>query len=213
MIQKYRHISFDLDGTLVHTTPEYRHALVPRVVGELGGTIKEPRAVDRFWFEATRNDIIRDEFNIDPEKFWDLFHLYGTVEERDRHTHAYPDAERTLRELRRRGKGTSIITGSPQWIAEMEIGKLGQNSCDYRLCLARSAFPQKPDPKSFFHTLVHLKLTPEEVVYVGNSNDDAYFAKNAGVDFIYLERKEHEFQLDDYAVAKISSLDELLQQS
>src|SRR3989344_5912576 len=112
MLQNYRHISFDLDGTLVHTVPEYRHALVPRVVAELGGTIKESRSVDRFWFEASRNDIIRNEFDLDPSKFWDLFHLWSDAEERAQCTYVYPDVQVALRKLRKRGKGISIITGS-----------------------------------------------------------------------------------------------------
>ncbi len=116
MLEKYKHISFDLDGTLVHTMPEYRHKIVPEVVKELGGVIQNKFSIDKFWFESGRD--------------------------------------------------------------EMEIQK-------------------------------KLTIQPNETVYVGNSNEDAYFAKNAGVDFIYLERKEHQFDLRDYAIATIHSLSEL----
>ena len=210
MIQKYRHVSFDLDGTLVHTVPEYRHELVPRVVAKLGGRVREPRSIDRFWFESSRANIIRNEFELDPKKFWDLFHALDIAEERAHHTWLYPDAEPTLQELKRRGKGLSIITGAPQWIADMEIGKLTGVTCDYCLSITHSPYSEKPDPASFVHVMQHLGLEPHDVIYVGNSNEDAYYAKNAGVDFIYLERKEHEFDLKDYALATISSLSELL---
>ena len=45
--------------------------------------------------------------------------------------------------------------------------------------------------------------------YIGNSNEDAYYSKNAGVEFIYLERKEHEFDLKDYAITTIQTLEDL----
>lgn len=32
ILQEYKHISFDLDGTLVHTLAAYRHKIVPDVV-------------------------------------------------------------------------------------------------------------------------------------------------------------------------------------
>ena len=70
-------------------------------------------------------------------------------------------------------------------------------------------YKEKPDPKSFYFVLKKLAVDQEETLYIGNSNEDAYYAKNAGVDFIYLERKEHKFDLKDYAITTIHSLDEL----
>jgi phosphoglycolate phosphatase len=210
MLKKYKHIAFDLDGTLVHTVSEYRHKVVPEVVARLGGTISSPHAVDRFWFEAGRDKIIRNEFSLEPEKFWKLFRTIDAPEKRAAHTHAYDDAERTLRKLKDSDKIISIITGAPHFIAQMEIAKLNGAPHDFYFSITdNKEFIEKPDPKSFLYVLQKLSLNPSETVYVGNSNEDAQYAKNAGVDFIYLERKEHEFDLKNYAITTINSLDEL----
>ena len=55
MLKKYKHIAFDLDGTLVHTVPEYRYKIVPEVVSQLGGTIDSVHSIDKFWFEGGRD--------------------------------------------------------------------------------------------------------------------------------------------------------------
>jgi HAD superfamily hydrolase (TIGR01549 family) len=211
LVEKYNHFSFDLDGTLVHTLPEYRHDVVPRVVSELGGTVKDKSSIDRFWFESGRDEIIKNCFSLDPAVFWKLFRRKDLPEQRALYTQAYPDAEKSLHFLREKDKLISIVTGAPHWIAKMEIEKLNSAPYDYYLSITDSEYEEKPNPKSF--ELVMKRLALQEAtttVYIGNSNEDAYYAKNAGVDFIYLERKEHPFALDDYAVCAIHSLDELL---
>jgi phosphoglycolate phosphatase len=212
MLSKYKHIAFDLDGTLVHTISEYRHKVVPEVVSQLGGTIADPHSVDRFWFESGRDKIIQNEFNLEPEKFWKLFRVVDAPEKRSAHTAAYEDAEITLRKLKKFGKTLSIITGAPHAIAQLEIGKLNGAPHDFYFSITdNKEFTEKPDPASLHHVLQKLNFSPAETVYIGNSNEDALYAKKAGVDFIYLERKEHEFDLKDYAIATINSLDELFQ--
>ena len=106
-------------------------------------------------------------------------------------------------------KMVSIITGAPHWIAQMEIAKLNDAPYDFYLSITDSEFVEKPDPQSFHHALKQLSLKPQETLYVGNSNEDAYYAKNTGADFAYLERREHVFDKRDYAIASIHSLDEL----
>lgn len=210
MINKYRHISFDLDGTLIHTLASYRHALVPRVVAEIGGKIKEPHSIDKFWFEPNRDRIIINEFLIaNPGKFWDLFREYDVPVDRYKHTSAYADAEPAIRKLKEMGKIVSIITGAPHAIAQMEISRLNGAPHDYYFSITDNKYNSKPDPRSLNFVMTELGVGKEDTVYVGNSTEDARFAKNAGVDFIFLERKEHDFDLKDYILTTIHSLDQL----
>lgn len=209
ILSKYSHISFDLDGTLVHTIPAYRHKIVPMVVRKLSGTILNSHSVDKFWFEGVRDKTIQEDFNLKPDIFWDSFREIDTPEARSAHTFAYPDAERALIKLKDMGKTISIITGAPHWIAAMEIEKLNGAPHDFYLSLNDVKFGEKPDPAGFLYVLENLKKKPKDTVYIGNSSEDAYFAQKAGADFIYLERKEHEFSLEKEAIATIQSLDEL----
>ncbi len=210
MLSHYRHISFDLDGTLVHTVPEYRYWLVPKVIRELGGKENTQEVIDRFWFETNRDVIIESEFSIDAASFWRLFRTMDVMEQRSRHTHAYDDAEGVLRELKNQGKVLSIITGSPQPIADMEIAKLNGAPLDYYFSVTSSQYQIKPDPASFHHVLQKLAMRPEETLYIGNGNEDAEFAHNTGTDFIFLERKEHNFFLGQYSLKTIHTLHDLL---
>lgn len=209
MLSKYKHISFDLDGTLVHTVPEYRYKLVPQVINQLGGTVPDNHIVDRFWFEAGRDDLIKKEFRLNPEDFWKLFVASESLDERAAHTRVYDDVEQVLHKIKQLDKTISVITGAPHKIAELEVAKMNGAPCDFYMSIYNAGFDRKPDPASFHFVLEKLNFAPHETVYIGNSNEDAYFAKNAGVDFIYLERKEHDFDLEDYSVAIIHSLEEL----
>jgi len=208
-LARYRHISFDLDGTLVHTIAAYRHRVTPRAVAALGGRTPTTEIVDQFWFEASRDRVIREEFGLDPTIFWKHFHTIDTPADRAAHTTAYPDAEPALRRLRVMGKIISILTGAPHYVAQLEIEKLNGAPYDFFLSLTDGGFPEKPNPKSFHVALEKLACTPAETLYIGNSNEDALYAKNVGADFIYLERKEHPFDLRSYAIATIHSLDQL----
>lgn len=210
-LSRYRHFSFDLDGTLVHTVPAYRYKIVPLVIQRAAGTVLlSHRAIDRFWFESGRDKIIAEEFGVHPDDFWFHFRALDTADERSSHTHAYPDSEAIIRHLKTQGKLVSIVTGAPQWIAEMEIAKMNGVPLDFFLSLAWNKFGHKPNPAGLQHTLETMNTDPAETVYIGNSNEDAQFAHNAGVDFIYLERKEHDFRQEDNAIATISSLTELI---
>ncbi len=209
MLSRYKHISFDLDGTLVHTVPEYRYEIVPMVVKELGGKIDDKHHIDKFWFESGRDEVIKNHFGLEPTTFWTLFRKTDSAEKRTSHTRAYDDSERTLRKLNEMGKIISIVTGAPHHIAHMEISKLNGAPYDFYLSITDSEFIEKPNPESLLFSIEKLQMELKETIYIGNSNEDAYFAKNARVDFIYLERKEHQFNLKDYAITTIHTLDEL----
>lgn len=209
LLDRYHHISFDLDGTLVHTLPVYRYSVVPRVVKLLGGRAPEEHFVDKFWFEANRDTVINDIFGIEPNLFWETFRQIDIPEERGRNTYAYNDVETALRRLKSIGKMTSIITGAPHWVAQMEIGKLNSAPYDFCLSIIDSGFNTKPNPDSFNFALKKMGVNAKETLYIGNSNEDAYYAQNAGVDFLYLERKEHEFDLRNCAIGTIHTLNDL----
>lgn len=209
MLKKYKHFSFDLDGTLIHTTPEYWHAIVHEIVEKLGGKIKEKYSINKFWFEPNRDETIKNEFNLDPDDFWKMFETLDQAHNRIMHTRPYDDAEKTLRKLKEMNKIISIVTNAPHRIAEMEIKKLNEAPYDFYLSVVDSKFEQKPNPASLHFVLNELEISPEETLYIGNSNEDAYYAKNAGVDFLHIERKEHKFDLKDYAIKIIHSLEEL----
>ena len=209
MIHKYKHISFDLDGTLVSTHPEYRQRVIRYVVGKLGGTIKDPAHIEKFWFGSNRSELISKEFNLDPNKFWTLFREVDKIEERAASTEAFEDVVKSIKKLNELDKIVSIITGAPKNIAEMEIKKINDCHFDYQYSIEFEKFGEKPNPESLNFVLKELNLLAKDTVYIGNSIEDAMYAKNAGVDFIHIERNEHPYDLREHAVEVINSLEEL----
>lgn len=210
MLEKYKHVSFDLDGTLVHTISDYRYWIVPFVVKKLGGAISSLSAADEFWFEADRDETVSQKFKLNPETFWQLFKQIDTPRRRSKFTFAYHDVEDCFWRLNKMSKLISIITGAPLWISKMEVRKLNNAPVDFYLATnTHKKLKAKPDPSGMYYVLERLAVSAQETVYIGNSNEDAIFAKNSGIDFIYLERQEHKFYLKNSAIAIIKTLNEL----
>ena len=210
MIKKYKHISFDLDGTLVHTIPDYRHRIVSEVIATLGGRTAVKKDIDKFWFDADRDEVVKKKFGLEPDDFWLLFRQLDVPAHRSAQTFAYDEAEACFRKLKDCGKTISVITGAPENIARMEIAKLNGAPVDILLALAWSDFPSKPAPDGLRFVLNELKMDLADTVYIGNGKEDADFARNAGVDFIYLERQPHDLDFSGQVIKTIRSLEELI---
>jgi len=190
---KYKAVIFDLDGTLVHTTPEYRYKVVPQTLTEFG-VIASKENIDKFWFgHPDREIVIRDHFGVAPELFWKEFRKNDDINLRIKESRTYPDID-FLAELKEKGYKLGIVTGAPEHIAYPEIKLIGEDNFD-SIILAHEfkGIRSKPDPQGLFECLKILKLRPEEVIFVGNGDEDILAAKNAGIFDVLLLRGEHDF--------------------
>lgn len=210
MLEKYKHISFDLDDTLVHTVADYRYWLVSGVVKKIGGEPPSQETVNEFWFESDREETITKKLKVNPRNFWQVFKEIDTPRRRSRFTFVYQDAIDCLWRLNKIGKLISVITGSPPWISKIETRKLKGAPVDFYLATTvHKKLKTKPHPSGMYYVLARLGISAQETVYVGNGEEDALFAKNTGVDFIYLARRQHKIEPKETAVAMIKTLDEL----
>jgi len=190
MIGTYSHVSFDLDGTLVHTKADYRYRIIPAVLVELGGQHVSHEDMDEFWFGAHRGETIRNRFGLEPDAFWECFHRHDTPDARSRDTVPYPDAVDAIRMIREAGKTISVITGAPSWIADIELAKLQREDIDHVFAIKTSRYAEKPCPDSMHHVLRSLGREAHETLYIGNALEDALFAEAAGCDFVLVDRGE-----------------------
>lgn len=99
--------------------------------------------------------------------FWEEFKKGCTY-----HVKPFPGLTETLEDLRDYGVLLAICTNKAQANAESVIRKVyGKHMFDYILGEG-SGFPRKPDPEGALHIAEHLGVTPEECVYVGDTNTD-----------------------------------------
>lgn len=217
ILDKYKLVVFDLDGTLVHTTAEYRYFVVPNVLKELGKGPKKLNfakqnfafnAIDKFWFDGERDKTISNELGCDPKIFWKVFHKFDKPEKRAKFTKVYDDVTLVLSKLKKAGKMLAITTGAPRRIAEMEINLLPKHLFIKIISVYSTRYKNKPHPQSLMACIKFCKANAVQSVYIGNSNDDSIYANSAGVDFIYIERKEHPFK--ESSITTIHTLFDLL---
>ncbi len=188
----YEAVVFDLDGTLVHTTPEYRYQILGQTLKDLGATSSN-RNIDRFWFEARRDAIIQEHFGLDPKQFWETYRKHDTTELRRQFTKLYDDVD-FVKELRQNSYKTGIVTGAPMHIASLEIGMLGEGDFDsVILAQTSNGIKPKPHPHGLESCLEILGVDRSKAIYVGNADEDVATAKNAQVYDVLLVRGEHEF--------------------
>jgi HAD superfamily hydrolase (TIGR01549 family) len=188
---KYEAVIFDLDGTLVHTMPEYRYKIVGQTLKDLG-TTSSNHIIDRFWFEARRNDIIKNHFGLEPELFWKTYSPYDTEELRKQFTKLYDDID-FIKELRKNGYKLGIVTGAPNHIASLEIGMLKEDFDSVIIAKTVNGIKPKPHPPGLESCLNLLGVDKSKAIYVGNADEDVTAAKNAKVFDVLLIRGEHEF--------------------
>ncbi len=188
----YKAVIFDLDGTLVHTKPEYRYKIVGQTLKEMG-TTSSNHHIDRFWFESGRNELIKNQFKLDPELFWEIYKKNEIPELREKFTELYDDID-FIKELKQKGFKIGIVTGALSNIAHVEINMLGKENFDeIIITLKENGVEYKPHPQGLLECLNKLGVKKEEAIYVGNSDEDVLTAKNAEVFDVLLNRGEHIF--------------------
>jgi len=202
----YDSLIFDLDGTLVHTEPECHRYLTKKAFSESGINITDKEA-DYFWFSHRREDFIRQR-GLEVETFWNVFRKYDTYEFRKPSLKLYEDVE-IIREAKKKGLKTGIVTGAPMHIVLLSTELLGRGNIDcYIRAQKTSGFQPKPNPEALLQCMKAIGAKNPESVYVGNGDEDVLVSRAAGLFDVIIERGEHDLMKETPSL-KISSLYEL----
>lgn len=192
----YKAVIFDLDGTLVHTAPEYRYKVIGDTLKEMGVTSYLKEHIDRLWFESDREKIVKECFGQDPLLFWKIYTKHEKAEVRKNFIRLYDDID-FLTRIKDEGRMIGIVSGSPENIVELEVGKIGKEKFN-SVIVARGfgGIKAKPHPDGLKLCLESLNISKRDAIFVGNAEEDTIAAQSAGVMDVFIERGEHKFDLD-----------------
>lgn len=200
---QYKAVIFDLDGTLinsiedladscnemlmaydlpVHTVEEYKYFVgngVPKLVER---ALTAEAAEDKAFYDKAL------------AKFREIYN--GRVLNK---TRAYSGIRETLAKLMEKEIPMAVCTNKPMEAAKAIINILFEPGTFEIVIGDRPGYPRKPDPTTVLDITRELGVTPEQVVYLGDSGVDMQTAVNAGffpVGVLWGFRKKEELLAD-----------------
>ena len=102
----------------------------------------------------------------------------------------FPEDEDAIRQLHEGGIRMGICSRSTKTKIEQLLKDFEMDNL-FEVIVDRA---QKPDPKYLLIAIEQLGLTPKDVLYVGDEEEDVETGKNAGTDTAYILRSHEHFQ-------------------
>lgn len=203
-------ILFDYDDTLVRTR-QCRFAAIQAVARRWYGVELPAARIEQFWGREYRA-FFREVFaGIDE----DVARVIARYESLDAEfpIQLHPDTRPAL-ELLRRSHRLGIVTAVGRHLLERQLGDLALPASWFSVLQAAEDTPaHKPDPAVFEPALTELGglgITPERVLYVGDSLIDWRAASGAGLRFIAVDRGSvHPEEFEKRAIRVVASLEAL----
>lgn len=182
--REYKGYLFDLDGTLIDTAPDLHQALnhglavcgYPTVEESLtrdcighGGRAMITSALQHHGHSTERVDEILTSF-------LEYYSNHIAVASRP-----YPHVEATLRKLRSRGARLGVVTNKNSKLTRHLLAELRFDAYFDAVIAGDTAKRPKPAADPVDLALLHLRLTSNETLFVGDSSTDVEAARAAGV--------------------------------
>ncbi|MCL2695245.1 MAG: HAD family hydrolase [Clostridiales bacterium] len=180
-------IIFDLDGTLCDTLADITVSL-NRVLAAKGYQAYSFAEVSGMVGRGAPHMIAAAAKGATSEELSELSLAY--FEDYARHlsdtTRPYAGISETLTELRARGFTLAVVTNKPHAHAVRLAQELfpPHGQIFARVQGQSQKFATKPNPESLLFVLASLGVSPDEAIYVGDSDVDLAFAQNAGLPFV-----------------------------
>jgi len=185
-LQQPAAIVFDLDGTLVDSAPDIRHAIntvlahdglpslgIKSVQLMIGGgpAVLVSRALDELGITAESGDIARLTASFEQ--------IY--LEQGNALTTLFQGVVSCLEDLKSYDVLIGLCSNKPEQLCQRLLADLGIAHFFSAIQGSGSGLPTKPHPAVLLSTLRRLDTTPELALYVGDSKTDVDTARAAGV--------------------------------
>lgn len=208
-----RAIVSDLDWTLVYQTEGYFTDVVGGTMQKLGFPYDASFA-RRFWLEGNRDKLIVDTLKIPYMDFWHVFWKLDSPEVRASYTEVYPDVIVLRNLMKERNLQLGIVTNAVSEVAYAEIAKMKRKVPGLEVKAVVPNDPDdimktKPDVKPFYTCVNMLCVKPEEVILLGDNDEDIELGRRVGVPTAIINRHENSNLQMPENVTTIDSLHEL----
>ena len=212
----YSAVVIDLDGTLADTAADIHVSLITALRSEglppvdlasvrlmIGGgpQLLVERALHRLGVDTDTRLVTRLT-----EAFHSHYRIHG-----DHHARLYDGAESALQQLHATGIRVGICSNKPDDLCRMLTNSFNIDRYVDEILGATPGMPKKPDPAPLLAIIERLGVTPQDTLYVGDSDADVKAARAAGVPVMlvsygYTLRPAHQLGAD----AVIDSLADLV---
>lgn len=190
---------FDLDGTIGDTVASLAYS-VNKVLEQLGLPTQPEENFNHYAGDGARNMIARalkDSGDKNGEYLDEAMELYPTIFETGClvGVKSFPGLPETLNKLKDYGMLLAVCTNKAQHFAESVVAEIyGEGFFDYILG-EQPDIPRKPAPDGPLLIMEELGVSPEECVYVGDTDTDMQTGINAkmytvGVTWGFRDREE-----------------------
>ncbi len=178
---RYQTVLFDLDGTLLDTLEDMTDAL-NRTMALHGLPERTNKEVRSFVGNGARRLIELAAAGVDGERLEQILADYKLDYDRNYliKTAPYPGIMELLETLRREGVKIGVVSNKPDSTVQELNTALFRGLAD--VCVGEKAgVRRKPAPDTVLAAMAELQSTPEETVYVGDSEVDIATARAAGI--------------------------------
>jgi phosphoglycolate phosphatase len=183
-IMKYKAVIFDMDGTLLDTLADLTDSM-NQVLGRLGFPGHDEEAYK--YFVGDGIDILAKRALPSDQRSDALVAqcVAAMVEEYGRRwdlkTRPYQGIPELLDALTKKGLPMAILSNKPHDFSLLVADKLLARWTFQVILGARPSVPKKPDPAAALEIARHLQLTPEQILYLGDTGTDMKTATAAGM--------------------------------
>ncbi len=184
--QTIRGVIIDLDGTMVHTAPDF-HVAINRMRAEFALSPLSVETIIEFIGKGSEN-LIQRVLAVDfPQDLVDT-HFDRALQSYQRHyleingqfSTTYPGVIEGLERMRELGLKLACVTNKPISFARPLLEKKGLASY-FELVYGGDSLPRKkPDPLPMLTVSRDFALEPQHVLAIGDSSNDAEAARSAG---------------------------------
>ena len=182
--KKFKGAIFDLDGTIAYTLEDLKTAM-NLMLTDFGYPLQDLAGIlaaincgaHEFVRGCLPEEVKNDEAKVD--ECYKVYSIYYSEHYNDT-THLYDGILETVLEMKKRGMKLAVLSNKGDEHTKAIVYKLFPDGTFDYVFGNRPDFPTKPDPKSALFVTAEIGCTPDEILYIGDSNVDMTTALNAG---------------------------------